>query len=96
MIVMCPRFSHVNVICIARTSGKTESGLKKHKIRYHRSRQGSREESHPVDAKNSSVKFKDSGKRKVIDAWHVKNVPSDGNNGNSLKRHKTNGYVIDN
>ena len=75
--------------------GKTESGLKKHKIRYHRSRQGSREESHPVDAKNS-VKFKDSGKRKVIDAWHVKNVPSDGNNGNSLKRHKTNGYVIDN
>ena len=75
--------------------GKTETGLKKHKIRYHRSRKGSGEESHPDDAKNS-VKFKDSGKRKVIDAWHVKNVPSDGNNGNSLKRHKTNGYVIDN
>ena len=75
--------------------GKTESGLKKHKIRYHRSYPGSKEEPDPDEVK-SAAKFKESGKRKVIDAWHVKNVPSDGNNGNSLKRHKTNGYVIDN
>ena len=75
--------------------GKTETGLKKHKIRYHRSCQGSKEESDPATTQNS-VKVKESGKRKVIDAWHVKNIPSDGNNGNSLKRLKTNGYVLDN
>ena len=75
--------------------GKTETGLKKHKIRYHRSCQVSRDES-DLDDTYDSTKCNESGKRKVIDSWHVKNMPSEGSNGNSLKRLKTNGFAVDN